>query len=199
MYGSLTIPFFIALVVGYMFKDRIKEWGRVYLDRKRKKIHADFKTTITGNRGKKIGYLKESFHFEQKSHLPAEVSRAREMMRITEMGNVGLGDNIIGYKNKTTLFIKKIEKDKYSGVTQILRFNISDFTLKMDDPEKEVFVKTTKGIRRMHADRVYHLNLILKYESQNKTEIKCYKIKASRNGIKNIVRYKTSGLRHPDS
>lgn len=190
LYGSLTIPFFIALVVGYMFKDRIKEWARVYLDKKRKKIHADFKTVISGQHGTKIGYLKESFHFELKSHLPSEVNLAREMMRITEMGDVGLGDNIIGYKNKTTLFINKIEKDKYSGITQILRFNISDFTLKMDDPEKEVFVKTKKGIKRMLADRVYHLNLVLKYESLNKTEIKSYKIKASRNGIKNIERYK---------
>jgi len=191
LYGSLTIPFFIALVVGYMFKDRIKEWARVYLDKKRKKIHADFKTTITGQQGKKIGYLKESFHFEQKNHIPKEVLNAREMMRITEMGDIGLGDNIISYKNNTTLFNTSIEKDKYSGITQILRFNISDFTLKMDDPEKEVFVRTKKGIKRMLADRVYHLNLILKYESSNKVEIKSYKIKASRNGIKNIVRYKT--------
>lgn len=190
IYGSLTIPFFIALVVGYMFKDRIKEWARIYLDTKRKKVHADFKTTINDQSEKRIGFLKESFHFEQRNHLPEYVIKAREMMRITEMGEVGVGDNIIGYKNKTTLFNAAIQKDKYSGITQIIRFNIFDFTRKMDDPEKEVFVRTKKGIKRMLADRMYHLNLIIRYENSGNNVIKRYKIKASRNGIKQIELYK---------
>ncbi len=190
-YGSLTIPFFIALVVGYMFKDRIKELARVYLDKKRKKIHADFKTKIYDQGNKKIGYFKESFHFEQKNHLPEDIRNAREMMRITEMGEIALGDNIISYKNNTTLFNSRIQKDKFTGITQILRFNIYDFTLKMDDPEKEVFVRTKNGVKRMYAERVYHLNLVLKYDNAKISEIKRYKIKASRNGIKKIERYKT--------
>jgi hypothetical protein len=192
VYGTLTIPFFIALVIGYMFKDRIKELVRIYLDKKRKKIHADFKTVIFDQDEKKIGYLKESFHFEQKNHLPEEVRNAREMMRATEMGEIAAGDNIMSYKNKTTLYNSKIQRDEFSGITQILRLNISDFTRKMDDPEKEVFVRTKKGIKRMLADRVYHLNLILRYGSAETPVIKRYKIKASRNGIKKIERFKTS-------
>ncbi len=194
MYGSLTVPFFIALVIGYMFKDRIKELVRVYLDKKRKKVHADFKTVIYDQHEKKMGYLKESFHFEQKNHLPEDVRKARELMRSTEMGEVASGDNIIGYKNKTTLFNSKIQKDEFSGITQILRFNISDFTRKIDDPEKEVFVRTKKGIQRMLADRVYHLNLILRYGDSAAPVIKRYKIKASRNGIKKIEHYKASKI-----
>jgi len=190
IYGSLTVPFFIALVIGYMFKDRIKELVRVYLDKKRKKVHADFKTIIYDQHAKKIGYLKESFHFEQKNHLPEIVRSARERMRSTEMGEVATGDNIIGYKNKTVLLNSKIQKDEFSGITQILRFNISDFTRKMDDPEKEVFVRTKKGIKRMLADRVYHLNLILLYGNSKSVVIKNYKIKASRNGIKKIERFR---------
>jgi hypothetical protein len=192
IYGSLTVPFFIALVIGYMFKDRIKELGRIYLDKKRKKVHADFKTNIYDHHGKKIGYLKESFHFEQKNYLPEEVRNVRESMRSTEMGEVAAGDNIIGYKNKTTLLNSKIQKDEFSGITQILRFNISDFTRKMDDPEKEVFVRTKKGIKRMLADRVYHLNLVLRYGNSKSAVIKKYKIKASRNGIKRIEHFRAT-------
>jgi hypothetical protein len=190
IYGSLTVPFFIALVIGYMFKDRIKELVRIYLDKKHKKVHADFKTVIYDQHRRKMGYLKESFHFEQKNHLPEDVRNARESMRSTEMGEVASGDNIIGYKNKTTLFNSKIQKGTFSGITQILRFNISDFTRKMDDPEKEVFVRTKKGIKRMLADRVYHLNLILRYGDAEALVLKRYKIKASRNGIKKIERFK---------
>lgn len=192
IYGTLTIPFFIALVIGYMFKDRIKELVRVYLDKKRKKVHADFKTIIYDQHKKKIGHLKESFHFEQKTHLPEDVKNARELMRITEMGEIGSGDNILGYKNKTILLNSKIQKKEFSGITQILRLNISDFTRKMDDPEKEVFVRTKKGIKRMLADRVYHLNMILRYGDSKTKEIKCYKIKASRNGIKKIEHQRVS-------
>jgi hypothetical protein len=60
----------------------------------------------------------------------------------------------------------------------------------MDDPEKEVFVRTKKGIKRMLADRVYHLNLILLYGNSKSVVIKNYKIKASRNGIKKIERFR---------
>ncbi len=34
IFGTLTLPFFIILVISYMFKDRIKEHTRMFLDKK---------------------------------------------------------------------------------------------------------------------------------------------------------------------
>jgi len=194
IYGNLSLPFFIALVVGYMFKDRIKELVRVYFSEKHQKVIYDFKTKIYYNNKKKIGNLKESFHFELHSHLPKEVLDARNKMRVTEITEESLGEKIIHYRTKVKIRNKIKNANDFSGVTQILRFNISDFTKKMDDPEKEVLLRTKNGFKRIFSDRVYHINLILTYSDVNGQVIKPYKIYANRKGIRKIVKIRDYSL-----
>ncbi len=185
IYGNLSLPFFIALVISYMFKDRIKELVRIYLDKKHQKMFYDYKTNIYSQNKNKIGYLKESFHFEQHEHLPKEIIDKRNSMRSTEITEESLGESIIHYRTKVKIETKSSFKDFY-GITQILRLNILDFTRKMDDPEKEVFIRTKKGFKRAFADRVYHINMILTYSTKDDREIKAYKLIANRKGIKRI-------------
>ncbi len=189
IYGNLSLPFFIALVISYMFKDRIKELIRIYLDKKHQKMFYDFKTKIYPQNKKQIGYLKESFHFEQHSHLPEKILNVRNRMRSTEITEESLGEKIIHYRTKVSIVNTKETINDFSGITQILRLNISDFTRKMDDPEKEVFIRTKKGFKRAFADRVYHINMILTYSEDDDFEIKPYKLIANRKGIKRIEKF----------
>jgi hypothetical protein len=186
IYGNLTLPFFIALVISYMFKDRIKELIRVYLNKKHQKMFYDFKTKIYNQKQKKIGYLKESFNFEKHQFLPEEILSARNKMRVTEITEESLGEKIIHYRTKVSILNRRKDSGDFTGITQILRFNILDFTRKMDDPEKEVFIRTRKGFKRAFADRVYHINLILTYSDNRNTELKTYKLIVNRKGIKRI-------------
>jgi hypothetical protein len=192
-YGNLSLPFFIALVISYMFKDRIKELIRVYLDKKHQKMFYDYKTNIYPQNKKKIGYLKESFHFEQYMHLPKEIIDVRNSMRSTEITEESLGEKIIHYRTKVSIMNTKETVEDFTGITQILRLNISDFTRKMDDPEKEVFIRTKKGFKRAFADRVYHINMILTYSDNDDVEIKPFKLIANRKGIKRIEKINLSG------
>ena len=121
IYGNLSLPFFIALVVGYMFKDRIKELIRVYFSEKYQKVIYDFKTKIYYQNNRKIGDLKESFNFELHSHLPKEVLEARNKMRVTEITEESLGEKIIHYRTKVKIRNKVKNANDFSGVTQILR------------------------------------------------------------------------------
>jgi len=189
IYGNLSLPFFIALVISYMFKDRIKELIRIYLDKKHQKMFYDFKTKIYPQNKKQIGYLKESFHFEQHSHLPAEILDIRNRMRSTEITEESLGEKIIHYRTKVSIMNTKETIKDFTGITQILRLNISDFTKKMDDPEKEVFIRTKKGFKRAFADRVYHINMILTCSGDADFEVKPYKLIANRKGIKRIEKF----------
>ncbi len=185
IYGNLSLPFFIALVISYMFKDRIKELVRIYLDKKHQKLFYDYKTNIYPQNKKNIGFLKESFHFEQHEHLPPEIIDLRNSMRSTEITEESLGETIIHYRTKVKVDTKGSIKD-FHGITQILRLNILDFTRKMDDPEKEVFIRTKKGFKRAFADRVYHINMILTYSDGKDFEVKPFKLIANRKGIKRI-------------
>ncbi len=186
-YGNFTLPFFIALVISYMFKDRIKEMGRIYFDKKQRKLHYDFKTIIYNQNSKKIGSIKERFHIEKKRRIPTKILDLREKVRVTEIGEIFKEDSILFYRNKVN--INKITKDdklSTSGLTEILRYNIFDFTLKMDDSEKWIYRKTDNVWKKQHADRYYYMNVIFRYMFKNHIRHECYKLLMNRNGIKQI-------------
>jgi hypothetical protein len=187
MYGNLTLPFFVALVVSYIFKDRIKELVRLKLNKRQYRYFYDFKTNIYDQKNKKIGALKESFLFVKHKHLSELILAARSKMRSTDISIESLGEKIIRYRNKINIFKNIVEEpDDFTGFTEILRLNISDFTKKMDDPEKEIFVRTKNGFKKSNADRVYHLNMILTYSDRKDKIFRLYKLIVSRNGIKRI-------------
>ncbi len=73
VYGSLTLPFFVTLVVSYIFKDRIKDLLRYHLSRKMTRFLFDHKTRVRDVAGKIVGVCRESFGFVKASKLPAEV------------------------------------------------------------------------------------------------------------------------------
>ena len=62
-YGNFTAPFFVALVVGYMLKDRIKGLLSKYFINKSNILFYDFKINITDSFKRKIGLIKERFMF----------------------------------------------------------------------------------------------------------------------------------------
>ena len=191
IYGNLTLPFFIALVISYMFKDRIKELVRIYLDKKQHKFAQDFRTYIYDQSNKKIGFLKESFNFVKCKYLSTNIINARDSMRVTEISKESMGEKIILYRNKIKIYNKRVRAlHDFSGTTEILRLNISDFTKNMDDPQKELFLKTKNGFKRGFAKRSYHLNLILNYSDGKEEKIKLYKLIVDRNGINRIERFK---------
>ncbi len=186
-FGNLSLPFFIALVISYMFKDRIKELARMYFDKKRRRMFFDFKTNISFQKNEIIGCLKESFRFEKPQMLPDEVLLAREQMRATEIGEEWPADKVIHYRTKIRVKAKKIIKlNDFNGITQILRLNITPFCYKMDDHDKEIFVQTGKKLKRRRINRVYHLNLLLYFRNADEKSIKFYKFVTDKQGIRKI-------------
>ena len=68
-YGNFTMPVFVALVVSYMLKDRIKEILRYYFAHKKRKKYFDNKISIKIGKTQ-IALCKESFDFIPESNLP---------------------------------------------------------------------------------------------------------------------------------
>jgi len=188
-FGNLTMPFFVVLVISYMFKDRIKELSRLYFDRKRKKMFFDFRTAISLQKHIQIGYMRESFRFEKLNYLPKEIKESRERMRVTEISEEWIGDKVLHYKTQINISAKKTRKlEDFDGLTQIFRLNISSFTTKMDDHEKEIFIKSKKQLKRQMIHRVYHLNLIFRFTCGSEVQYKYYKLITNKLGIRRIDR-----------
>ncbi len=186
LYGRLSMPFFIALVISYMFKDRIKELTRLYLDKKHKKFFSDYKTSIFNTGKKRMGILKESFHFVKKKNLPDDILQMRGRMRKTDLDIELVNENVMLFRNQVTLLNNHDQLDDFEGITQILRFNIWDLTLKMDDPEKDIYYVRKRGLKQINVNRVYYFNLIMRYSVDGQSVVKAHRIAASKQGIRKV-------------
>lgn len=71
------MPLFVALVVSYMLKDRIKEFTRYYLANKMSTRYFDHKIRISVHE-KEVGWAKESMDFIHYKKLPADVVECRQ-------------------------------------------------------------------------------------------------------------------------
>lgn len=95
VYGALTLPVFVTLVVSYIFKDRIKDLLKYHLSRKMSRFLFDHKTRMRDVAGKVVGVCRESFGFVKGRKLPAEVRELRNRDHITEIENGWVGEDIL--------------------------------------------------------------------------------------------------------
>ncbi|HNX80150.1 MAG TPA: hypothetical protein PKJ24_09700, partial [Prolixibacteraceae bacterium] len=70
------MPLFVALVVSYMLKDRIKEFARYYFAHKLGSRYFDHKIRMKFNQNE-MGWAKESIDFISGRKVPQEISNAR--------------------------------------------------------------------------------------------------------------------------
>lgn len=190
-YGNFTMAFFVALVVSYMFKDRIKELARLYVNEKVQGRYFDQKVHIySGSGGDRLGFSRESFQFISESSLQPEIRGLRNRDPLTRNDNEQLGEKIILYRKNLQIFSRKFEKVYHSipvdGLTDIWRVSMARFVRKMDNPKKPLFVLDGDGYRMAKASKVYHINLVIRYAASHGEEYKRFRIVLNRSGIKRI-------------
>ena len=189
-YGQYTFPLFIALVISYMFKDRIKELTRLYFAKKLRKYFFDHKTEIFVPGGKRIGLCRERFSFVKEKNVNKEIINLRARDSFTNIENDLLGEKVIYYRKFIKLSPKDIEKayEEYTinGIDDIIRFNISSFLKRMDDPQKPIYILTKDGYKKIWGERVYHVNMIIKFTTENDVKFKRFRIILTREGLKRI-------------
>ncbi len=190
-FGSYTFPLFVALVVSYIFKDRIKELSRTYLINKFNSRLFDLKTYIFGENDKKIGICREAMRFIKKDKLPTDVFNARNI-KTGDKDETSLwrDEKIIHYRKRITLnssFIKESYPNfNIEGVNDIVRYSLARFTAKMDDPDKIIYYLKDNQVFKKVGTRMYYLNLILKFSRDNKSFLKRFVIAVNRDGINRI-------------
>ena len=170
-FGNFTLPFFIALVVGYMFKDRINEISRIVFAKQLENYLFDRRIVIRTQDGKhRLGVLREKVRFIQEREVPLSVLRARNRDHITDISNEGRGEKIICYTKEIELQIKNAEKvlpgfPEITGINDILRFDVRHFLNKMAEPTQERFVIRNDELVSLMCHKVYHVNLISRYKT----------------------------------
>ena len=188
-YGNFTMPFFVALVVGYMLKDRIKELSRYYFAHKLGRRFFDSRTDISLNEHE-IGWSKESMVFTSEDNVPMDVLKVRNRSAILEADNRNNREKIILYRKLVRLNRQSLNVcSQYptNGMNDIIRFNISNFLQKMDNPVVPLYYPGDNGgIEIVKGEKMYYINLILQFNNEDQISYKRYRIVLNRKGIREI-------------
>lgn len=185
-YGNITMPLFVALVISYMLKDRIKELMRYYFAHKRNNRFFDHKAHIT-IAGEPIGTIKEGVDFIPESHTPPEVLSLRLAGTDVPHENRMFDENILLFRQNISISHEKLLQCAaypVEGINEILRLHLHRFTLKMDNPEVKVETLSAKlDPDLIDVQKLYKVYVIIQLKEGSTTEYKHYCMTINREGL----------------
>lgn len=188
-YGNFTMPLFVALVVSYMLKDRIKELTRFYFVHRLSKKYFDNKTTISIKESP-IGWMKEGVDFITENKVPDEVVQMRDRSDLLEANNRNTEEKIILYRKLVQIDKEALdENNQYDmvGINDILRFNVFNFVRKMDSPEIPLALPSEDGgYEFIYGEKSYYINFLIQFQYDGDIKYKRFRLVMSRNGIEGI-------------
>jgi hypothetical protein len=194
-YGTFTFPVFVALVIGYMFKDRIKEFTRDSFNSRLRRNLYDSRIDIRTSDGRyKLGVLRQKMSFVTEQDIPKPVLRARNKDLFIDLDNDGQSEVIICYTKEITLYAGAFERalvgyPNVTGLNDIMRYDIRAYLNKMAEPVQERLYVKNGRLQTMATSRVYHLNFIARYRSLQPQKEKLHtrtRVVLTRYGIKRV-------------
>ena len=184
-YGNFTFPFLVALVVSYMFKDRLKDWLRLLFAKRVSGRIFDTKTVFHIKK-KKIGWSKDSFDFISCDKLIPEVLAQRQRDKLFEQVS-GKDEKVILFRKKVRIWRSKLAKVSpfpLRGINDNIRFNITEFVRKMDDPHIPLSGSwEDDGYAVIVGEKNYFLYFVFQFVFEGRTEYKRLAVKCNKNGL----------------
>ncbi len=185
-YGNFTMPLFVALVVSYMLKDRIKELVRQAFATSRKLKYFDHKTLLQ-MKDKLIGLCREGFDIISQDSIPKEIARMRNRSVIVDVENSMNNESVLFYRNLVEIDRRRLgECSEYliPGINGIFMLNLSSFVKKMDNPEVKCnFCGEGREIGELFVKKIYYINIIFQISGNGGLLRKRYRIAINRDGI----------------
>lgn len=187
-YGALSINLFLALVIGYIFKDRIKEVGRIYLFQLFQNWIPDRRFSIFKDKKKPIGTFQESFRFLKDASLPEDIREIREQSHWIKLINDQRTEDILLYKKGVTLHNNPelFEQTQYS-IIDITRFNISDFLRHADNAFEELPVQDENEETQItYGEHIYHIYIARRVIFNSQVAYDLARLVVNAEGIKRL-------------
>ena len=185
-YGNITWPLFIALVVSYMMKDRIKDLMRYYFAHKLGNKYYDKRAGVTVGK-KRVGQIKEGFDFISLKNIPESVLKRRERASFVDDETIIFDEKVMLYRKRLTIDDKALASvDDYprSGINDIMRLHLNRFTHKMDNPKIQIDTLDSEGnLKSMSVRKTYYINIVFQLQHDGTTKFQHFRIVMSRDGV----------------
>lgn len=188
-FGNLTWPLFIALIISYMMKDRIKELMRYWFAHRVGSKYFDNKAKMSLS-GREIGWLKEGMDFIAPDKIPASVTAIRAQGPFFEADPRVRSEKVILYRKRVHIDREKMEEGmgyEFSGINDIFRLQVQSFLRMMDNPEVDVpYLDADGAVRAVRCPKEYHVHCVMQYNHADETDYKHFRIVLTRDGIQSI-------------
>lgn len=192
-YGNFTMPLFVALVISYMLKDRIKELMRYYFAHQLGTKYFDNKTTIC-LKDQPIGWSKEGVDFITDNKVPREVMEIRSRTPLLEAENRTMDEKILLYRKLVQIDREEIGKNSIypiSGINDIMRLHFNGFVQKMDDPGENLYLLNLDDtVSTITGEKAYYINVIMQLQFEDQIDYKRFRIILNQSGITGLEELK---------
>lgn len=187
-YGNFTMPFLIALVISYMFKDRLKDWLRLFFAKRVSNKVFDTRTDFR-IKGRYIGWSKDSVDFIDSDKILPEVMELRSRNALFAEVS-GKDEKVLLYRKKVQLWPSELAKASpypLRGINDILRYNLTEYTRKMDNPSFPLSgTWEDNEYKPIEGKKVYHITFIIQCVYEGNVEYKRIVVRCDRDGIVNV-------------
>ena len=197
IYGINSFPFVVAIVIAYVFKDRIKEWLRAYFSAKLGRWLYDYNVVIRDPVADAVvGRCRESFVFLSSGRVPKDVIRKRHADATSVLERESKPEIVMKYVKDVTLHGRRIasKHGRLGDVNDIIRYNISSFLGRMDEPIQHVaaFDPVQDRVRSIACPKSYHVNVVLVLKARGRqVTMERFRIVLDKRGIKRLSAVRT--------
>ncbi|MDC7231420.1 MAG: hypothetical protein PQJ48_14030 [Sphaerochaetaceae bacterium] len=171
----------LIVIIGYVFKDRIKEWLRLFFNAVLPKMMADeISSFLSPKTNKKICSSRIRLKFTTPDEIPSTVKEIRKDKNNPFMDMLPKEDIIHYVRDLAMHPLSKqgMARDRFpreNNFTLVTRIRLDDFLKEMDDPNDVVFRMDPDAdeLDQLNSERVYHLHLVIR-EYSKKEDLDIY-------------------------
>ena len=196
VYDMASLYFIGIAVASYMVKDRIKEHGKRILGKRVARFLPDKIVEVRDlETGTLIGKCQEAVQILHSTNLvdPA-VLALRHIDHTSTTATDGRPETVVRYTKQVSLNSEALAGRNTSSpaLNDIIRFNLHRLRSRMEEPSEihNIVDPKTLQIVGVRCDRVYHVNLVLRFTTESKgqprTETERVRVVLDRRGIRRI-------------
>ena len=191
-FGNFTLSFFVVLVLSYMFKDRIKEWGRSFFSSILQKQLLDHHYNLYDDNNHNIGISKDGFEFIPMDSLRKKIHDIRYSQEIIDKELINHDEKVMKFTRKISInmrhFVKTFDRTDIRGISDIINFNFSPIIMRMNTTYFPIYSMNYKGnVKIIDAEKTYEINIVQQVRLDNQIHYQHYVVLISKKGIQKLI------------
>lgn len=190
-YGALSWNLFMALVIAYIFKDRLKDWMRQRLAKLFRRWLPSRRQLIFANDGRRVGVCRESFEFMKRAEVPPEILALRTRAHYVPFAQEEL-ETIFHHRKDVELLNEWIHAyESRSSLYDITRIGVMPWTSQIDLQFEELpFADEEDERAHRLVEKLYHIYLVrrIRVEEPRHERYEVTRLVVQHDGLKHLER-----------